>query len=76
MEMIVLSLLGTVMGVFLGRLKLIKAKFTRSLGRSLYHFGLLLQIFVIAHNTTIIKNIWFPPIISILVLLLGLILAN
>jgi predicted permease len=76
METIVLSLLGTVTGVFLGRLKLINAKFTRSLGRSLYRFGLPLQIFVIAHNTTLIKDIWFPPIITILVLLLGLILAN
>jgi predicted permease len=76
METIVLSLLGTTIGLFLGRFKLIGANFTRSLGRSLYRFGLPLQIFVLAHNTTLIKDVWFPPFITILVLLLGLILAN
>jgi malate permease and related proteins len=76
METIILSLLGTTMGFFLGRFKLIKPKFPRSLGRSLYRFGLPLQIFVLAHNTTLIKDLWFPPFITILVLILGLILAG
>jgi predicted permease len=76
METIILSLLGTIIGVFLGRFKLIGANFTRSLGRSLYRFGLPLQIFVLARNTTLTNDIWFPPFITILVLLLGLILAN
>ncbi|MGL5832745.1 MAG: AEC family transporter [Waterburya sp.] len=76
METIVLSLFGTIIGIFLGKFKLIGANFTRSLGRSLYRFGLPLQIFVLAHNTTLMNDVWFPPIITILVLLLGLILAN
>lgn len=76
METIVLSLLGTIIGIFLGRFKLVGVNFTRSLGRSLYRFGLPLQIFVLAHNTTLINDVWFPPFITILVLLLGFILAN
>lgn len=76
MERIILSLFGTAIGVFLGRFKLTGANFSRSLGRSLYRFGLPLQIFVLAHNTTLMSNVWFPPFITILVLLLGLILAN
>ncbi|MGL5794113.1 MAG: AEC family transporter, partial [Waterburya sp.] len=39
-------------------------------------FGLPLQIFAIAHKTKFIEGIWFPPIITIWVLLLGLILAG
>lgn len=76
METIILSLFGTAVGIFLGKFKLIGANFSRSLGRNLYRFGLPLQIFVLAHNTTLINKVWFPPFITILVLLLGLILAN
>jgi malate permease and related proteins len=76
METIILSLFGTATGIFLGRFKLIGVNFTRSLGRSLYRFGLPLQIFVLAHNTALMNDVWFPPFVTILVLLLGLILAN
>ena len=73
---IVLGFLGTVIGVLLGRLRLIKPKFSRLLGRILYYFGLPIQIFVVSHNTKFIKDVWFPPLITIVVLLSGLILAN
>ena len=76
METIVLSLFGTFAGVLLGRLKLIPIKFPRLLGRSLYRFGLPLQIFAIARKTRFEEGVWFPPVITILVLLLGLTLAN
>jgi predicted permease len=76
METIILSLFGTTIGVFLGKFKLTGANFSRSLGRNLYRFGLPLQIFVLAHNTTLMNDVWFPPFVTILVLLLGLTLAN
>ena len=73
---IILGFFATVIGVLLGRLRLIKPKFSRLLGRSLYYFGLPLQVFAVAHNTKFIKDVWFPPLITVLVLLSGLILAN
>jgi malate permease and related proteins len=75
MDTMLLSLVCTTIGVLLGRLNLVSAKFPKSLGRLLYRFGLPLQIFAIAHNVKIVEGIWFPPLITILVLLLGLILA-
>ena len=76
METIILGFLGTFAGVLLGRLKLISIKFPRLLGRGLYRFGLPLQIFAIARKAKFEEGVWFPPMITILVLLLGLILAN
>jgi malate permease and related proteins len=76
MGTIFLSLFGTTIGVFLGKLKLVPTKFPKLLGRSLYRFGLPLQIFAIAHKTNFIEGVWFPPLITIFVLLLGLILAS
>jgi malate permease and related proteins len=76
MVTIVLSLFGTFTGVLLGRLKLVSVKFTKLLGRSLYHVGLPLQIFAIAHQVELIKDVWFPPLITVSVLLLGLILSS
>ena len=73
---IILGFFGTVIGALLYRSKVVKPKFTRLLGRSLYYFGLPIQVFVVAHNTRFIKDVWFPPLITILVLLLGLILTN
>ena len=73
---IILGFFSTVIGVLFGRSRLIKPKFTRLLSLSLYYFGLPIQIFAVAHNTKFIKNVWFPPLITISVLLLGLILAN
>jgi malate permease and related proteins len=57
-------------------LRLFPTKFPKLLGRSLYRFGLPLQIFAIAHNTKLVQGIWIPPVITIWVLLLGLILAG
>ena len=76
MEIIVLGFLSTFIGVSLGKLKLITAKFSKLLGRGLYRYGLPLQIFAIARKASFDGNIWFPPLITILVLLLGLMLAN
>ena len=76
METIVLGFFSTFAGVSLGKLKLISVKFPRLLGRGLYRFGLPWQIFAIARKASFDGNIWFPPLITILVLLLGLILAN
>ena len=76
METIVLGFFSTFAGVSLGKSKLISAKFPRLLGRGLYRFGLPLQIFAIARKASFNGDIWFPPLITILVLLLGLILAN
>ena len=76
METIILGFLSTFVGVLLGKYKLIPAKFSKLLGRGLYRYGLPLQIFAIARKTTFSGNVWFPPLITILVLLLGLILAN
>ena len=76
MEIIILGFLSTFVGVLLGKYKLIPAKFPKLLGRSLYRYGLPLQIFAIARKTTFNGDVWFPPLITIFVLLLGLVLAN
>ena len=76
METIILGFSGTLIGVILGKLKLISLKFPQLLGRGLYRFGLPIQIFAIARKAQFGDRIWFPPLITILVLLLGLILAN
>ncbi len=76
METIIVGLSCTFIGFLLGKLKLTSAKLPRILGLGLYRFGLPLQIFAIAHKATFIKGVWFPPLITILVLLLGLVLAN
>lgn len=76
MSTIIVSLFGTAIGILLGKLRLISTKFPRSLGRSLYRFGLPLQIFAIAHKVKLAEGIWVPPVVTILVLLLGLILSS
>jgi malate permease and related proteins len=76
MGTIFFSFFSTFIGIFLGRCKLVSPYFSKSLGRILYRFGLPLQIFAIAHQTKIVEGIWFPPLITISVLLLGLTLAS
>jgi malate permease and related proteins len=76
MGTIILGLFGTFFGIFLGRLKLISTQFPKFLGRSLYRFGLPLQVFAIAHQIEFIKGVWCPPLVTISVLLLGLILSS
>jgi malate permease and related proteins len=76
METIILGLFTTSLGVFLGKLKLVTKKFSKLLGRGLYWFGLPLQIFAIAHQAKFIESAWLPPLITIVVLFLGLIIAS
>ena len=76
MTTIIIGFFATVVGVLLEKFKLIKPKFSRLLGHQLYYFGLPIQIFAVAHNTKFIKDIWFPPLITILVLLSGFFIAN
>ena len=76
METIALGFLCTFIGFLLGKIGLTSTDLSRILGRSLYRYGLPLQIFAIAYKTKFSSGVWFPPIITILVLLFGLILAN
>lgn len=48
----------------------------RLLGRSLYWAGVPLQILALARRSDFSEAVWLPPIITVLVLLLGLGLAN
>ena len=75
MGIIVNSVLWTSIGVVLLRCQLIPSSLPRLLGRSLYWIGVPLQILVLARRSDFSEAIWVPPLTTVIVLLLGLLLA-
>ena len=72
---IVNSVFWTSLGVILFRCQLVPTNLPRLLGRSLYWIGVPLQIWVLARRSNFNEAIWIPPLATVVVLLLGLILA-
>lgn len=72
---IINSVFWTSLGIVLFRYQLVPANLPRLLGRSLYWIGVPLQIWVLARRSDFNEAIWIPPLATVTVLLLGLILA-
>lgn len=69
------SILWSVFGVIIYRAQIVNANIPRLLGRSLYWLGVPLQIFFLARKANFEQIVWLPPIVTVLVLLLGLALV-
>ena len=69
------SVFWTSLGILLFRCQLVPAHLPRLLGRSLYWIGVPLQVWMLARRSDFDEAIWIPPLVTIIVLFLGLILA-
>ncbi len=76
MLVIAISIFWTSLGAILLRFHFVSSKLPKLIGRSLYWLGFPVQIFALAHNSNFAKAIWVPPLTTIQVLLLGLVLAS
>lgn len=70
------SILWTSLGVLLFQFRFMPSYLPRLLGRSLYWAGVPLQILALARRSDFSEAVWLPPMITVLVLFLGLGLAN
>ena len=75
MLVIVQSILWTIFGGILYRERIVNTNLPRLLGRTLYWVGVPLQVFFLARQSNFDQIIWLPPIMTIVVLLLGLALT-
>ena len=75
MGTIVNSVLWTSLGIILFRCRLVPTSLPRLLGRILYWIGVPLQVWVLARRSDFDEAVWIPPLATIAVLLLGLVLA-
>ena len=75
MLIILQSILWSVFGVIIYREQIVGANIPRLLGRTLYWLGVPLQIFFLARKSNFEQIIWLPPLVTVLVLLMGLALA-
>ena len=75
MLIILQSILWSVFGVIIYREQIVSANIPRFLGRTLYWLGVPIQIFFLARRSNFEQIIWLPPLVTVLVLLMGLALA-
>ena len=75
MLVILQSILWAVFGTILYREKIVSDNIPRLLGRTLYWFGVPLQIFFLARRSNFNEIAWLPPIMTIAVLIVGLAIA-
>lgn len=76
MSTIATSVFWTSLGVLLFRFRFIPSTLPKLLGRGLYWVGVPLQILALAHRSDFSHAAWLPPLITVIVLLLGLGLAS
>ena len=76
MLVIIQSILWAVFGTILYREKIVSEGLPRLLGRTLYWFGVPLQIFFLARRSNFDSIVWLPPIMTIAILILGLAIAT
>ena len=69
------SMLWMLLGIIVYRERVVNADTPKFLGRALYWLGVPLQIFFLARRSNFEQIAWLPPIVTVSVLLLGLILA-
>ena len=75
MLIILQSILWSIFGVIIYREGIVSANISKFLGRFLYWLGVPLQIFFLARKSNFEQIVWLPPIVTVLVLLLGLALV-
>ncbi|MCC0178720.1 AEC family transporter [Waterburya agarophytonicola K14] len=75
MLVILQSILWAVFGTILYREKIVGENLPRLLGRTLYWLGVPLQIFFLARKSNFDGIIWLPPLMTIVVLIMGLVCA-
>lgn len=66
------GILWAIFGAIIYRKKIVDPNVSRLLGKTLYWFGVPLQIFYLARNSSFEQVVWLPPIVTIVVLILGL----
>ena len=76
MWVIAISTFWTILGAILFRFHFVTSKLPKLIGRSLYWVGFPVQIFALAHKSNIAKALWLPPLTTIQMLLLGLLIAS
>lgn len=76
MTVIATSIFWVILGAILFKFRFVPSKLPKLIGRSLYWVGLPIQIFALAYKSNFATAIWVPPITTIQVLLLGLVLAS
>jgi malate permease and related proteins len=75
MLIILQSILWAAFGTILYRERIVNENLPRFLGRTLYWIGVPLQIFFLARKSNFEEVVWLPPVMTIIVLLIGLIFA-
>jgi malate permease and related proteins len=75
MLIVLQSILWSVVGVIIYRERIVNANISKLLSLSLYWVGVPLQIFFLARKSNFEQITWLPPLVTVLVLLLGLALA-
>jgi hypothetical protein len=76
MWVIATSIFWASLGVLLIKSKFVPLNLPKVLGRSLYWVGVPLQILALARRSDFSQAIWLPPLTTVQVLLLGLVLAG
>jgi malate permease and related proteins len=75
MLIVLQSILWSVVGVIIYRERIVNANISKLLSLSLYWVGVPLQIFFLARKSNFEQITWLPPLVTVIVLLLGLALA-
>ena len=75
MLVILQGVLWAVFGTIIYREQIVNKNLPRFLGRGLYWLGVPLQIFFLARRSNFEGIIWLPPLMTVLVLLMGLTLT-
>ncbi|MGD1920981.1 MAG: AEC family transporter [Pleurocapsa sp.] len=75
MLIILQSILWAIFGTILYREKIVDENLPRLLGRTLYWVGVPLQIFFLARKSNFDRIVWLPPLMTIAVILIGLVLT-
>ena len=72
MKLIFQCIIWSIIGVIIYRQKIVSANVSRLIAKALYWVGVPLQIFFLVRNSDFGQVVWLPPVVSVLVLLLGL----
>lgn len=72
MKLIFQCIIWSIIGVIIYRQKIVSAYVSRLIAKALYWVGVPLQIFFLVRNSDFGQVVWLPPVVSVLVLLLGL----
>ena len=75
MSVVIQSILWSILGAIAYRERIVARNTPRLLGRSLYWIGVPLQIFFLARKSNFDEVVWLPPVVTILVLFMGLALT-